>query len=249
MLDLSTLLSGPELELATRRWPDGPSCPRCAATKLYAITGRKRFKCAECRKQFGILTGTVLHSCKMDAGTILHMRAELAKGSHAYGLEKTVGLSSKTATSHVETREKTLNLLGRDIPEGEEPYGKDIPGPWDPLSINQRRRKPLQNTRRFGRHQKNLLIQAGKSAADGSLWMEIASDRKVVESLVMRDLMEATTAWMKISPKGILALSRIEKNTAIKAIKGIRQTLQKTQKDCQDTIRPCAFNSTKRTTA
>lgn len=227
MLDLSTLLSGHELELATRRWPDGPSCPRCAASRLYAISGRKRFKCAECRKQFGILTGSVLHSCKMDAATILRMRAELAKGSHAYGLEKTVGISSKTATSHIVTREETLDLLGRDIPEGEEPYGKELPGPWEPLSINPRRRKPMQDTRRLGRHQKQILMATGKSAVDLKPWVEIAPDRKVVESLVMRELVEATTRWMRLTPKGLLALRHLDRSMARQAISGMRGTIRK----------------------
>lgn len=222
MLDLSTLLSGPELEIAIRRWPNGPSCPYCKETRLYTIAYRRRFKCAECRKQFGVLTGTILHSCKMSAATILHMRAELAKGSHAYGLEKTVGLSSKTATSHVATREETLNLLGHDIPEGDEPYGKNLPGPWDPLSINPRRRKPMQDTRRLGRHQKRMLIEIGRSAADLKPWTGIAPDRKIVESLVMRELVEATTRWMRLTPKGVLALRHLNRSMAAQAIGGMR---------------------------
>ena len=223
MPNVSTLFNDAELELARRRWPEGPSCPYCSGKHLYGITGRRRFKCANCRRQFGILTMTVLHSCKMSAETILKMRAELAKGSHAYGLEKTVGISGKTAMSHVSTRDETLELLGWDIPAGETSYDKGKPDPWSPMPHNPRRHQPVESTRRLGRHQKTLLSTAARALLSEDPWIKVPGDRKVVQSMDLRGLMEARLKWTRITPKGILALSRFDPDTARKAIVALKR--------------------------
>lgn len=40
------------------RWPNGPVCPHCSATKIYRLqiksTQREVLKCASCRKQFTV---------------------------------------------------------------------------------------------------------------------------------------------------------------------------------------------------
>src|SRR5258708_4737036 len=66
--------------LEQMRWPDGPVCPHCGNEKAYFLNpenGRSRktrtgsdsprrvFKCAKCKKQFSVLTGTVMHGTKI----------------------------------------------------------------------------------------------------------------------------------------------------------------------------------------
>lgn len=45
------------------RWPNGPVCPHCSATKIYRLKGkntqREILKCAACRKQFTVTVGTI----------------------------------------------------------------------------------------------------------------------------------------------------------------------------------------------
>src|SRR3954471_16028630 len=44
------------------RWPDGPVCPHCKSTKHYATKKVGRYRCAakDCRKDFTVMTGSVM---------------------------------------------------------------------------------------------------------------------------------------------------------------------------------------------
>lgn len=46
--------------LEKRRWGDTPVCPHCGnAQKIYRYKNGKTFKCAHCKKQFSVKTGTI----------------------------------------------------------------------------------------------------------------------------------------------------------------------------------------------
>ncbi len=74
--------------LENLRWPDGPICPHCGnrgkhyflnpktgtgerKTRTGALTQRRVWKCATCRKQFSVITGTVFHGTKVPLHTWL----------------------------------------------------------------------------------------------------------------------------------------------------------------------------------
>ncbi len=114
MPDSSTPSDTHEAELARRRWPDGPRCPRCHADRPWWCASMSKYRCRSCRAKFTATSGTAIHSLKLSAERMLALRLELARGTHAYGIEKVVGISYKTAMSHIRTREATLALLGSD---------------------------------------------------------------------------------------------------------------------------------------
>lgn len=59
--------------LEEMRWPNGPACPRCDCERAYffkprdgarktstgKVSYRRLWKCAECRKPFSVLVGTI----------------------------------------------------------------------------------------------------------------------------------------------------------------------------------------------
>ncbi|RYG93393.1 MAG: IS1595 family transposase, partial [Alphaproteobacteria bacterium] len=50
------------------RWPETQGeavCPDCGCVETYAITTRRRFKCAACYKQFSVTSGTIFASRKL----------------------------------------------------------------------------------------------------------------------------------------------------------------------------------------
>ena len=50
------------------RWPETqgePVCPDCGCVEIYAISTRRRFKCAACYKQFSVTSGTIFASRKL----------------------------------------------------------------------------------------------------------------------------------------------------------------------------------------
>ncbi len=103
------------------RWGDdlsGQSCPKCGSVrKFYFIkpkggdgttrktnrgtaTQRRRWKCADCRHQFSVLTGTIFHGTKVSIRTWLFVIFEMCSsknGVSAREIERKYGLTPKTA--------------------------------------------------------------------------------------------------------------------------------------------------------
>jgi transposase-like protein len=99
------------------RWPNGPVCPHtnCPGGKAYFLTpkaaeGRKTrrggvserrvWKCAKCRKQFSVTTGTIFHGTKVPLSTWLFVIVEIVSsknGVAAREIERKYELTSKTA--------------------------------------------------------------------------------------------------------------------------------------------------------
>jgi len=98
------------------RWPDGPECPHCGATKAYFLTpkdtagrrsgpGAKRsvrrvWKCASCRKQFSVLTGTIFHGTKVplvDWLQVMVLMSASKNGIAAREVERLIGVTPETA--------------------------------------------------------------------------------------------------------------------------------------------------------
>lgn len=99
-------------------WPGGnpPACPHCGAVeKFYFLTPkdgtarktrtgsqsqRRVWKCATCRKQFSVLTGTIFHGSKVPVRTWLFVMLEMAaskNGVSAREIERKYELTPKTA--------------------------------------------------------------------------------------------------------------------------------------------------------
>jgi transposase-like protein len=100
------------------RWTDGTpdACPLCNATgKFYfltpkdgtsrktrtgAVSQRRVWKCAACRKQFSVLTGTVMHGSKIPVRTWLFVILEMCASKNSVAareIERKYGLTPKTA--------------------------------------------------------------------------------------------------------------------------------------------------------
>lgn len=91
-----------EARFRRMRWPDtdgAPVCPHCGHTHIWVQKTRKLFKCAACRKQFSVTSGTIFHSAKMPLRDILHvicLFANAPKGLSALQLSHDVGRTHKT---------------------------------------------------------------------------------------------------------------------------------------------------------
>jgi transposase-like protein len=104
------------LFLEDLRWGDKPICPHCGSVeKMYFLkpsngetrktrTGtdsqRRVWKCAACRKQFSVLTGTIFHGTKIPVRTWIFVVFELCSsknGVAAREIERKYGLTPKSA--------------------------------------------------------------------------------------------------------------------------------------------------------
>lgn len=97
------------------RWPDGPICPHCGnkgayflkpsnglsrATRTGSHSQRRVWKCAKCRKQFSVTTGTIFHGSKVSLQTWLFVFFEMCankNGLAAREVERKYDVSPKTA--------------------------------------------------------------------------------------------------------------------------------------------------------
>jgi len=98
------------------RWGDAPVCPHCGsvrkpyflkprngtsrATRTGSASERRVWKCADCRKQFSVLTGTIFHGTKISVRKWVFVVFEMCSsknGVAAKEIERKYDVDSKTA--------------------------------------------------------------------------------------------------------------------------------------------------------
>src|SRR3989475_4368000 len=81
------------------RWKDGAECPRCKA-KATPVANRDTFDCDSCHYQFSVTAGTIFHDSHLSLWKWFITTAllcEAKKGMSACQIQRTVGMSYKTA--------------------------------------------------------------------------------------------------------------------------------------------------------
>ena len=97
------------------RWADGVVCPHCGNAKAYflnpengksrrtrtgATSQRRVWKCASCRKQFSVLTGTIFHGTKVSIAIWLFVMVDMCSdknGISALEVHRKYGVTVETA--------------------------------------------------------------------------------------------------------------------------------------------------------
>jgi transposase-like protein len=102
--------------LERMRWGDTPICPHCGSvrkhyflkpgngkarkTRTGSASERRVWKCADCRKQFTVLVGTIFHGTKIPVRTWVFVIFEMCaskNGVAAREIERKYGLTAKSA--------------------------------------------------------------------------------------------------------------------------------------------------------
>ncbi|MBW3539312.1 MAG: IS1595 family transposase [Planctomycetes bacterium] len=100
--------------LESKRWPNGPVCPRCGCTEVYTLTpkpGSKRpvrpgvYKCKDCRKagkssQFTVRIGTIFEESKIPLRKWLmaiHLMTSSKKGISSHQIARELDITVKSA--------------------------------------------------------------------------------------------------------------------------------------------------------
>src|SRR6266704_1956666 len=103
LMDVNTLFSTDAKcrELMTRlRFPEGPRCLRCKGPVVELETEKQLFYCKDCDYQFSITSGTVFNDSHLPLAKwflTTHLLCEAKKGMSACQIQRTVGMSYKTA--------------------------------------------------------------------------------------------------------------------------------------------------------
>src|SRR5665213_2656098 len=103
------------LYLENLRWHDEAKCPKCASTDVHYIalengvsrttaggsqSERRVWRCNPCRKQFSVLTGTIMPATKISLRTWVMVMFEMCaskNGVAAREIERKYGLNPRTA--------------------------------------------------------------------------------------------------------------------------------------------------------
>ena len=87
--------------LEKRRWGNTPTCPHCGnAQKIYRYKNGKTFKCAHCKKQFSVKTGTIYENSNIPLQKwflTFYLISLSKKGISSIELSKTLGVTQKSA--------------------------------------------------------------------------------------------------------------------------------------------------------
>ena len=103
LVDINTLFSTEDKcrELLVRlRWPNGPECLRCKGPVVELETEKQLFYCKDCDYQFSVTSGTVFNDSHLPLSKwflTTHLLCEAKKGMSACQIQRTVGMSYKTA--------------------------------------------------------------------------------------------------------------------------------------------------------
>ena len=82
------------------RFRNGDYCPHCGNVSIYRFGGGKRYRCAGCKKDFTIKTGTVFGESKISLRKwfiAIYLLTTCRKGISSVQLAKQVGVTQKTA--------------------------------------------------------------------------------------------------------------------------------------------------------
>jgi transposase-like protein len=123
------------------RWPNGPICPKCGSAKRYATKKVGVYRCATatCRKDFTVMTGTVMersHAKLTQWAAAFHLAASGKKGFSAHQLHRELGCQYNTAWFLHHRVMEAMRRGGLDLPpiggegkvvEADETYFGNIP--------------------------------------------------------------------------------------------------------------------------
>ena len=109
----------------TSRWPQGPVCPHCGTFEPYATKKEGRYRCRakECRKDFTVMTGSVMersHAPLTMWAAAFILEAASKKGFSAHQLSRMFGCQYNTAWF---IHHRVMEAMRRGGLETEKPMG------------------------------------------------------------------------------------------------------------------------------
>ena len=86
--------------VASLRWPNGVHCVHCGHGKASFLTTRRIWKCAKCRKQFSVKTGTIFEDSPIGLDKwllTLWLVVNCKNGISSWEIHRSIGVTQKTA--------------------------------------------------------------------------------------------------------------------------------------------------------
>jgi transposase-like protein len=185
------------------RWPNGPICPKCGSAKHYATKRVGVYRCAAptCRKDFTVMTGTVMersHAKLVDWAVAFHLAASSKKGFSAHQLHRELGCQYNTAWFMFHRVREAMRRGGLDLPplggegqivEADETYfGKQE----TPQPSPQRKGEPYKSRRGRGPAGKRAVIALVERGGSVRSFHPAIADGSTVNAIVKANVARET---------------------------------------------------------
>jgi len=177
------------------RWPNGPICPKCKGEKHYATKKPGVYRCAApaCRKDFTVMTGTVMersHAKLIQWAAAFHLAASSKKGFSAHQLHRELGCQYNTAWFLHHRVMEAMRRGGLDLPrlggdglvvEADETYH----GPQEnPQPSPQRDGRPYRSKKGKGPAGKRAIIALVERGGNVRSFHVAAADQVTVRKII-----------------------------------------------------------------
>lgn len=107
--------------LAEKRWGDTSiSCPHCENSKCYSFSDSLRYKCAACKKQFTVRTGTIFENSNVPLKKwfmAIYLSIHHKKGISSYQLAKDISVTQRTAWFMLHRIRYALGQIEEETPQ------------------------------------------------------------------------------------------------------------------------------------
>jgi len=103
------------------RWPNGPECPRCKEQAVELETEKQLFYCKSCDYQFTVTAGTIFNDSHLPLTKwfmAVLLLCEAKKGMSACQIQRTLGISYKTAWYLCHRIRAAMNELDKPMLDG-----------------------------------------------------------------------------------------------------------------------------------
>jgi transposase-like protein len=185
------------------RWPTGPICPKCKGDKAYATKKAGVYRCAAstCRKDFTVMTGTVMersHAKLPLWAAAFHLAASSKKGFSAHQLHRELGCQYNTAWFLHHRVMEAMRRGGLDLPplggegeivEADETYlGKQE----TPVPSKQRAGRPYISRRGKGPAGKRMVIALVERGGNVRSFHPARADGETVNTIIRQNIARET---------------------------------------------------------
>jgi transposase-like protein len=181
------------------RWPSGPVCPHCKSKKHYSTKKLGRYRCgaSTCRKDYTVMTGTVMersHAKLAQWAAAFHLGASSKKGFSAHQLHRELGCQYNTAWFLHHRVMEAMRRGGLDLPplggegevvEADEPYH----GPQEnPAMSPQRRGLPYRSKKGKGPAGKRAIFALVQRGGDVRTFHVPVADQATVQNIIKENI-------------------------------------------------------------
>ena len=188
------------------RWPEGPVCPHCGGLKHYATKKAGRYRCAakECRKDFTVMTGSVMersHAPLTQWAVAFQMAASSKKGFSAHQLHRQLGCQYNTAWFLHHRVMEAMRRGGLEPPlgqgsgvvEADETYFGNVPEAKRPIKTT--RGRAFTKGGRTGPSGKRAIVALVERGGEVRSFHVAVATQDTIENIIKKNVARETTLY------------------------------------------------------